>query len=64
MRIVAFITEASSVQRILAHIGKPPQPPTIAPARGPPDWGEGLELLPDWDAMAQPEPEFNQRVSW
>ena len=33
MRIVAFITEASPVQRILIHIGETAEPP-IAPAHG------------------------------
>jgi len=31
VRIVAFITEAAPVQRILNHIGEPPKPPPIAP---------------------------------
>ena len=31
MRIVAFITEASTVQRILSHIGEPAQPPKGCP---------------------------------
>jgi hypothetical protein len=30
MRIVAFITEAAPVQRILSHIGEPALPPRIA----------------------------------
>jgi len=64
MRIVAFITEATPVQRILNHIGEPPEPPRISPARGPPVWGDGLDSPPDWDALAQPEPEylFDQQV--
>jgi len=67
MRIVAFITEAAPVQRILNHIGEPAKPPRIAPARGPPMWDEGLaEAVPDWDTLAQPEPEylFDQQVQW
>ena len=66
MRIVAFTTEASPVQRILTHIGEPAEPPPIAPARGPPVWDDGPDSLPDWDAMAQQEPEymFNQEVHW
>jgi len=35
MRIIAFVTEAAPVQRILSHIGEPALPPRIAPARGP-----------------------------
>ncbi len=42
MRIVAFITEAAPVERILTHIGQPAQPPPIAPARGPPAWDDAL----------------------
>ena len=73
MRIVAFITEASPVQRILNHIGEPAQPPRIASARGPPPWDEddsGAIFLEEerfaGDPLAQPEPEyeFDQRVSW
>jgi len=65
MRIVAFTTEASPVQRILTHIGEPAEPPPIVRARGPPVWDDGLDSLPDWDAMAQQEPEymFNQEVA-
>ena len=33
MRIITFVTEAAPVQRILAHIGEPTEPPPIAPAR-------------------------------
>lgn len=44
MRIIAFITDVGSVQRILEHIGEPSTPPRIAPAaRGPPD-GEGISI--------------------
>ena len=34
--IVAFITEAAPVGRIVTHIGEPAEPPPIAPVRGPP----------------------------
>ena len=73
MRIVAFITEASTVQRILDHIGEPTTPPRIAPARGPPSWEDedfgGVFLDEDrvtGDPLAQPEPdyEYDQRQSW
>jgi hypothetical protein len=65
MRIVAFITDAAPVERILTHIGEPPRPPPIAPARGPPAWDDGPEPVPDWDLFGQPEPdvEFDRRVS-
>ena len=66
MRIISFVTEAAPVQRILAHIGEPNEPPPIAPARGPPAWDDVPEPMPDWDLLKQPEPdfEFDQRVSW
>jgi len=73
MRIVAFITEAPTVQRILDHIGEPARPPPIAPARGPPSWEQDdsghifldEERFPG-DSLAQPEPEyeFDQRLTW
>lgn len=67
--IVAFITDAAPVERIVAHIGESAQPPPIAPARGPPALDDGREPLPDlpnWDAMAQMEPgyAFDQQVQW
>jgi hypothetical protein len=68
VRIIAFVTEAAAVQRFLAHIGEPTEPPPIAPARGPTGWDDELELGPmqDWDLFGQPELdfEFDQRVSW
>jgi len=73
MRIIAFITVAPPVQRILNHIGEPSTPPRIAPARGPPQWEEddsGAVFLDEQrfcgDPLAQPEPEyqFDQRVTW
>ena len=38
IRIIAFLTEASAVREILAHLGEPTSPPPMAPARGPPLW--------------------------
>lgn len=62
MRIVAFITKATTVQRILDHIGEPATPPRIAPARGPPEWEEddsGAVFLNEerfrGDPLVQPE---------
>jgi hypothetical protein len=43
------------------------QRPRISPARGPPAWDDPpVEAVPDWDALAQPQPEsvFDQRVQW
>ena len=39
MRIIAFINDASTVKKILDHIGECTQSPRIAPAREPPLWG-------------------------
>jgi hypothetical protein len=69
MRIIAFVTEAAPLQRILTHthIGKPAAPPLIAPARGPPAWDDVLaDAAPNWDAPAQTEPEylFDPQVQW
>jgi hypothetical protein len=65
--IVAFITEAAPVERILDRIGESAEPPRISPARRPPAWDDPpVEAVPDWDALAQPPPEyvFDQRVQW
>ena len=66
MRIITFITDPSTVCDILAHLGEPITPPTIAQARGPPLW----ELPPagqrEIDPRARPasDYEFDQRVAW
>jgi hypothetical protein len=43
MRIIAVVTDAASVKQIPTHIGEPPRPPPITPARGPPAWDEAPE---------------------
>jgi len=35
--IIAFLTETRVVQKILAHLGLPTEPPPVAPARPPPE---------------------------
>ena len=57
------LTSASSpsspmppIEQILNHIGEPPRPPPITPARGPPAWDDALEPMPDWDLLGQPDP--------
>ena len=58
---------SASVRRILNDIGESAEPPRISPARGPPAWDDPLvEAVPDWDALAQPQPEyvFDQQVGW
>ena len=71
MRIIAFITDAGTVRKILDHIGESAQPPRIAPARGPPMWEAAMASEqagndPEWDMSAQPVPEFefDQRIAW
>jgi hypothetical protein len=68
LRIVAFLTEADPIQRILIHIGEPATAPRIAPARAPPN-----RLEVDFDqtyfneseeAQPVPEFEFDQTLSW
>ena len=55
MRLIAFITEGMQTGKILNHIGVDPEPPHIAPARGPPLWDgcdaqmdDGVHIEPDW----------------
>ena len=62
MRIIAFINDASTVGKILDHIGESPQPPRIAPARGPPLWEAAAAAQqarndPQWDPSAQRAPQ-------
>jgi len=66
LRIVACITEAAPVARMPTHIGEPPRPPPISPARGPPAGDEAPAPMPDRDLLQQPEPdfEFDQRIAW
>ena len=67
IRIAAFITQSTPVARILNHIGEPAEPPRISPARGPPAWDDPtIEAVPDWDALAQPQPDYvwEPKVQW
>jgi hypothetical protein len=55
------------VRRILTYVGEPAEPLPISPARGPLAWDDPpVDLVPDWDALAQPSPEqvFDQEVQW
>jgi hypothetical protein len=63
-RIVAFITEAPTVQAILTHLGEPCKAPPISPRHGPPEW-EMLDQRVEFDPIhPEPEYEFDQSVSW
>ena len=54
MRLIAFIMEPPVVEKILKHIGEPTEPPTVLPARAPPQ----VEM--DFDQVAQ----FDQGNDW
>lgn len=67
MRIVAFITDASTIRDILVHLGEPTAPPRIAPARAPPLWeAADAEHDPAADPLLQCAPAFelDQRIAW
>ena len=71
MRIIAFITDADTVQKVLDHLGESTLLPRIAPAHGPPLWEAAMAQEragndPEWDMSAQPAPEFefDQRIAW
>jgi hypothetical protein len=36
-KLVAAIFDQDAIRQILAHLGLPCEPPTVAPARGPPE---------------------------
>jgi hypothetical protein len=54
MRLIAFITAAAPVERVLLALGGPPHLALFAPARGPPARGEAPEPVPDLDCFGQP----------
>ena len=68
LKIVAFLTEADPIQRILIHIGEPATAPRIAPSRAPPDWPEGdfdqTDRTEAEQTEAVPEFKFDQTESW
>ena len=73
VRIIAFITHSADIRNVLDHIGADSEPPRIAPAREPPLWddcggapGEGMQIGPDWDLVAQPSSDYevDQRINW
>ncbi len=71
MRTIAFVNDASTVKKILDHIGESTRPPRIAPARGPPLRGAAAAAEQaendrewDWSAQSTPEIEFDRRIAW
>jgi hypothetical protein len=56
MRIIAFVLDQPTIERILEHIGEPTQPPAVLPARSPPQLAFGFDQTPapgDWPEMDQ-----------
>ena len=58
MRIIAFVLDPPVIERILRHVGEPTEPPTILPARSPPQ----TELAFDQDGGRDDWPEMDQSV--
>ena len=56
MKILAFVTEAAQVRRILVHVGEPATPLPLAPSRAPPQ-GEF-----SWDEEGADD--YDQRTAW
>ena len=56
MRIIAFVLDRPTIERILTHIGDRAQPPVVLPARSPPQLAFGFDQTPattDWPEMDQ-----------
>jgi len=56
MRIIAFVLDRPTIERILDHIGEPTQPPVVLLARSPPQLAFGFDQTPtstDWLEMDQ-----------
>ena len=72
MRLIAFITERTSAQQILTHLGEPPVAPPLAPpepqskGRAPPGSETDCDQPPACDIEIEPGPDinFDQRHGW
>ena len=66
MKIIAFINAKDVVQKILKHLGMPPEPPKLAKAGYPPLWELQASGIEEFDPMVQvmPDYEFDQRIVW
>jgi hypothetical protein len=56
MRIIAFVLDRPTIERILDHIGEPAQPPQVLPARSPLQLAFGFDqrsATTDWPEMDQ-----------
>ena len=58
MRIIAFVLDPPVIERILRHVGEPPESPAILPARSPPQG----ELAFDQEGGRDDWPEMDQSV--
>ena len=55
MKIIAYIRNATSIHKILTHIGEDTEPPKMHPARGPPNECVDEDI---------PEYQYDQTISW
>ena len=64
--LIAFVTERSSIERILTHLCAPTVAPCVVPARAPPGFNTDCDQRPVWEAEIEPVPEidFDQRRGW
>jgi hypothetical protein len=69
LRILAFVTDSSSISTLLTHLGLPAQPPPIAHAPAPP-WELPAQDFnqessdPQTPTQEPPEFEYDQRINW
>jgi hypothetical protein len=63
---VQSFSRAGHVEHVSALLAEPAHSSLVMLAWRPPAWDDAAEPMPDWDLLAQPEPniEFDQRVSW
>jgi len=59
MKIIAYITNATSVHKILTHIGEGIEHPKMHSARGPPD-----ECFYEEGGHSVPDEQYDQTISW
>ncbi len=64
MKIIAFVTECSSINKILSHLELPVEVPLLAPAHGPPLEYDQVDMELEETFDAQSDYEIDQRVSW
>ena len=63
MRVISFITDPPTVRTILLHLEIPHRPPTLAPARAPPQAELSFDQTSAFDLTEPepfPDPDFDQ----